>query len=129
MFLSRHKSFPLMLCCVICLGCSDPSLSVQDGLPAGSITYKNTGVAQVQVAFYSPSSPEKLAFGLTDSAGEFRLFTPTGKSTSLENGLYRVTTENTGEPTWAFPNKYHDVNKTPIKIEVTEGEPIDILIP
>jgi len=129
MSISLPMCIPAMLCVLICPGCSESSSSVQDGPPAGSITYKQTNIAQIQVAFYSPESTDKLAIGVTDSVGEFRLFTPEGESTILETGHYRVTAENTGEPTWAFPNKYHDVLKTPLKIEVTEGEPIDILIP
>ena len=126
---SLPMSIPGVLCLLIFLGCSESSSNVQDGPPAGSITYKRTGVAQVELTFYSPSSTDKVALGVTDSSGEFRLFTPEGESTTLAAGPYRVTAENTGEPTWAFPNKYHDVHKTPLKVEVTDGEPIDILIP
>lgn len=110
-------------------GCSDQPDTVQSGSPAGSLTYKMTPVAQVQVAFHTPGSTDKLAFGVTDSVGEFRLFTPEGDSTSLDSGEYQVTAENIGEPTWALPSKYHNPAKTPLHIKLVAGEPIDISIP
>ncbi len=110
-------------------GCSDQPDTVQSGSPSGSLIYKDTPVAQVQVTFHPPGSSEQLAFGVTDAEGEFRLFTTEGDSTVLDSGEYHVTAENIGEPTWTLPSKYHNPAKTPLHIEVVSGEPIEISIP
>lgn len=110
-------------------GCSDQPDTVQSGSPSGSLIYKETPVAQVQVTFHTPGSTEQLAFGVTDADGAFRLFTTEGNSTVLDSGEYHVTAENIGEPTWTLPSKYHNPAKTPLHIEVVAGEPIDISIP
>ena len=70
-----------------------------------------------------------MALGITDSIGAFQLHTTTGEPTTLPPGTYYVTAQNTGEPTWAFPLKYLDPLKTPLLVEVIEGQTIEILIP
>ena len=110
-------------------GCSGATPTVTDGEPVGSVTYKKTPVAQVQVGFHRPESKERVAFGVTDPEGQFRLFEQDGKPHQLSPGTYLVTAENIGEPTWVLPSKYFDPGKTPLKIEVTEGQPISIHLP
>ncbi len=127
---TRRRTLAVCLISLISnAGCSDQPSSVQVGSPSGSVIYKETRVAQVQVTFHTPGSSEKLAFGVTDAGGEFRLFTTEGHSTLLESGVYHVTAENIGEPTWTLPSKYHNPAKTPLHIEVVAGEPIEIRIP
>lgn len=110
-------------------GCSGATPTVTDGEPVGSVTYKKTPVAQVQVGFHRPGSKERVAFGVTDPQGQFRLFEQDGKPHRLSPGPYLVTAENIGEPTWVLPSKYIDPAKTPLKVEVAEGRPVDIHLP
>lgn len=110
-------------------GCSGATPTVTDGEPVGSVTFKKTPVAQVQVGFHRPGSKERVAFGVTDPQGQFRLFEQDGKPHRLSPGPYLVTAENIGEPTWVLPSKYIDPAKTPLKVEVAEGRPVDIHLP
>ena len=122
----RHYSLAtLWISCAMLSGCSDSASSS----PVGTLKYKAQLVSNVQVVFHLPGSRDGMALGITDSTGAFQLHTTTGEPTTLPAGTYHVTAQNTGEPTWAFPSKYHDPTKTPLLIEVLEGQPIEILIP
>ena len=118
-----------LLFCVLVLGCSQAPPSVTDGEPAGSVRYKQSPVSQVQIGFHSPGTKERVAFGVTDPEGKFRLFQSDGQPHPLLPGTYLVTAENIGEPTWTLPLKYLDPAKTPLHIKVAAGLPIEIQLP
>jgi hypothetical protein len=118
-----------LLTVLLLAGCSGATPTITDGEPVGSVTFKKSPVAQVQVGFHRPESKERVAFGVTDPEGQFRLFEQDGKPHQLSPGTYLVTAENIGEPTWVLPSKYFDPAKTPLKIEVAEGQRIDIHLP
>lgn len=97
--------------------------------PAGVVKYKGKPVSNVFVAFHRPGTKGPIASGTSDSTGNVELFTVQGEPTTLDSGPYQVTVQNTGEPTWSFPTKYHHPAKTPLLVEVVRERPIEILIP
>lgn len=115
----------LWISCAVLAGCTGTG-------PASSsvsVKYKGESVSNVHVCFHRPGSRDALAIGTTDSSGILQLHTPGGHPATLDPGRYKVTVQNTGEPTWSFPLKYLDPSKTPLLVEVSSRVPIEILIP
>ncbi len=84
-------------------GCSGATPTVTDGEPVGSVTFKKTPVAQVQVGFHRPGSKERVAFGVTDPQGQFRLFEQDGKPHRLSPDLIWSPQKTSASPPGCCP--------------------------
>lgn len=72
----------------------------------GSVRYEDRELTNVQVTLHraAPQGFDKVAIGLTQADGKFRLRSPEGRPITLSPGQYRVTLEHLGDTTWAFDN-------------------------
>lgn len=97
-------------------GCGGPSRSMQTGT-AGIIRLQGNTVADLQVHVFADESgtPRRVAFGISDPQGEFRLIDEDGKGpATLKPGKYRMTIESVAPEPIPIPPHYGDVTKTPL---------------
>jgi hypothetical protein len=101
------------------------------GGQSGLVRYDAQPLSEVQVTWHRAANGgfERVALGITRGDGGFRLFSPTGESTSLPAGRYRVTLEHVGPPTWSLLPKLANPASSPLDVDVVGGEELTINVP
>lgn len=109
---SRFRYIELALLLLALCGCGQAS-SPMTGT-AGQVLLNGFGFGDIQVNVFGDAD-ERLAFGVSDSTGSFRLLTPdASRAVHLEPGKYRLTVESVGAVPVPIPAPLAQPDKTPL---------------
>lgn len=117
---------PLIVVALVA-GCGPAPIS--GGTP-GLLTSDGNPIPDVQVAVYAnAATDQRLGYGVTRADGTFELVTADGTAPlKLQPGSYVVTLESVGAPT-DLPRTYLDAKSTPLKIDWTEADRLELNVP
>jgi len=123
-FASIH--FTLLACTMI--GCGPPP-AIPGGTP-GKLHTDGQPLREVRVTVFDHDGQPQ-AFAVSDGQGNFQLRKEaTLEGVHLPPGSYRLTLESAGEFRMLWPKNYRSPEKSPLKIEWTEGQTeIDLDVP
>lgn len=108
------------VCLVALMGCGQRS-SPMSGTP-GQVLLNGSGFGDIQVNVFTPSG-DRIAFGVSDPAGMFRLLTPdASQAVKLNPGSYRLTVESVGSVPVPLPSQLGQPDKTSLVREWSGAE-------
>ena len=109
---SPHSKLKALALLVALGGCGQAS-SPMTGT-AGQVLLNGFGFGDIQVNVFGDAG-ERVAFGVSDSSGSFRLLTPdASRAVNLEPGKYRLTVESVGSVPVPIPAPLAQPDKTPL---------------